>query len=91
MAKKPTAPQATAPPEGATSIRIELTPSESAATFYVNHLEVGQTMADFTLFGTQVSAKPSKMTMASIVEEGVLRAPVEIQVTFPASVISGLI
>lgn len=91
MAKKPIAPQANAPADAAVSTRIELTPSEFAATFYVNYLEVGQTMGDFTLFGSQLPAKLSKLTMASVAEEGVLRVPVEIQITFPLSVISGLI
>lgn len=73
----------------AMSITIEA-PHGSAGT-YVNYIEVVHTPYDFTLVGVQIPAKLGRDQMSQASEERPVTFEAEIQLTFPTSVLVGLI
>jgi hypothetical protein len=73
----------------AMSIAIEV-PHGSAGT-YVNYIEVVHTPYDFTLVGIQIPAKLGRDHMNLVSEGRQVTFEAEIQLTFPTSILVGLI
>jgi hypothetical protein len=88
MAKKKKAPAATGT---SVTVKLSVQPGEGTETYYVNHAEVGGTQHDFTIMFAQIPAKPSRTVLADASKSGELRIDASVQVTFPTSLISGLI
>jgi hypothetical protein len=72
-------------------IRIVVDPDDSAPAFYVNYMEVANTANDFTLFGARLPAKVSEETKARIVTSNEFHVDADVLITFPVSLVPGLI
>jgi hypothetical protein len=64
---------------------ITLMPNEDTPLFYVNHMEVANTVLDFTLLCTRLPAKLSPDKLQEFKEKKSLQMEAEVQVVFPAS------
>jgi hypothetical protein len=72
-----------------TAIRLE--PLENAATFYVNHIEVGSSAHDFSLICGRLPGKLSLDQFEEVKGSGALVVEPEVQVVIPATLVIGLI
>jgi hypothetical protein len=74
------------------NVFVRLEPVESAATYYVNHIEVGNSPQDFTLLCGRM---PGKLTPAKLSEvkelDGALIIEPEVQLIIPTALVPGLI
>jgi len=73
------------------SVKISLEASDSTATFYVNNAEVGHTPHDFTLACGKLRAKLSPSEYTAAKESGRLTVEATVQITFPPTLLPGLI
>ena len=65
--------------------------NDSAQSYYCNYLEVAQTAYDFTIYGIKIPAKLDTNNMAALKESGKINFLADIEITFPAYIIDGLI
>jgi hypothetical protein len=93
MAKRTKRLQANAPPSLPSSEkgRIQLEPSDTASVFYVNYMEIGNTMHDFVLSGARIPGKFSAARIEEIKSTKVVTVDTEVQIVFPTSLLAGLI
>lgn len=70
---------------------IAVSPNEFAQSYYCNYLEVAQTAYDFTIYGIKVPAKLDAANLVTLKDGGKLNFLADIEITFPAHIIDGLI
>ena len=63
-------------------------PTEDTPQYYVNHIEVASSKNEFAMYCVRV---PSKIQPDWIEGNGILRLEPELEVTFPVTIIQGLI
>ncbi len=81
-----------APKEGKISVSsIRLEPSENVSTYYVNHIEVGNSVHDFSLICGRLPGKLNMEQLEEIKSTGTFTLEPDVMVVIPASLISGLI
>ena len=68
--------------------RLIVFPTENTHQYYVNYMEVVSSENDFTIYGVRV---PSKIPPNQIEEGGSLHVEPELEITFPVTIIQGLI
>jgi hypothetical protein len=77
-------------PQTAT-VKISLQASDATANFYVNNAEVGHTPHDFTLACAKLRSKLSPSEFAAATESGQLTVEALVQITFPPTLMPGLL
>jgi hypothetical protein len=84
-------PETAAPGLTTVALRILIDPVQDSRSLYVNYMELSQTPYDFTLMGVQAPSKltPEQLKIAS--SGAPLSLEAEFQVTFPVSMLTGLI
>ena len=87
MAESKEAPKddATAKPLTA---QLVVLPTEDTPQYYVNHIEVASSKNEFAMYCVRV---PSKVQPGQIGENGTLVLEPELEITFPVTIIQGLI
>lgn len=89
--KKAMSTPGAAPKPAVAQVKIVVDMPEGSEPYYANHVEVGHTKFDFFLLCSRLPTKPSSAVIQSAVASGELHIPATVQVTFPASLIAGLI
>jgi hypothetical protein len=79
-----------AAPEQA-EVRIVLDPNETAPVFYVNYMEAANTANDFSLLCSRMPAKLSDERKRQVLATKELHVEPDVVITFPTSLVPGLI
>ena len=66
-------------------------PTEDTPQYYVNHVEVASSRNEFAMFCTRVPSKIQPDQIDQIEKNGNLRLEPELEITFPVTIIQGLI
>ena len=69
-------------------VRLVVFPTEDTTRYYVNYMEVTSSENDFTIYGVRV---PSKIPPNQIEEDRSFHVEPELEITFSATIIQGLI
>jgi len=72
-------------------VKIILEATDSVASYYLNYLAVAQTPNDFTIYGGRIPAKLTQQRLNIAQESGTLTIDADVEITFPATIMTGLI
>ena len=71
--------------------RIIMEPTEGMASYYINYVEVANTLTDFALICGQIPPKLPTMRLKEVQASGVVTIDASLQLVFPAAMVPGLI
>jgi hypothetical protein len=71
--------------------RVVMEPSEGMATYYVNYVEVANTLSDFALICGQIPPKLTSMRLKETQASGIVTIDAAVQLAFPPAMVPGLI
>jgi hypothetical protein len=79
------------PPAPLKDLRIIVDATVAVPTYYVNYMEVANSVHDFTLFGVKMPPKLSADKLAAAQQTKELHVEPEVLITIPATMVLGLI
>ena len=72
-------------------LRVIVDPSVAAPVYYVNYVEIANSVHDFTLFGVKMPPKLSADTLATVQKTKELHVEPDVLITIPATIVPALI